>query len=158
MSTQTHVHSTKAQSTNGTAISAQDNVDVSPEQKRYANILWFCSWTGICVLVITFLLYMGGLFNPLVEPSKMPLYWGMNVHQYAQVTHAPSGWAWLTLLNHSDYLNLVGLAFLGIVSILGYCSLLIDYLRKKDIPYITMVGMEIAVIILAASGVLHISE
>lgn len=158
MSSQTQVQSTNAQSTVGNAISIQDNVEVSPEQKRYANILWFCSWTGICVMVITFLLYMGGLFNPLVEPSKMPLYWGMNVHEYAQVTHAPSGWAWLTLLNHSDYLNLVGLAFLGMVSILGYLSLLIDYLRKKDIPYVTMVSLEILVIVLAASGILHISE
>ena len=133
------------------------NVDVSPEQDRYASILLFCSWAGITVMLITFVLYMGGLFNPLVKPSDMPLYWGLNVHQYLEVTHAPSGWNWLTLVNHSDYLNLVGLAFLGSVSVLGYISLFIDYLRKKDLPYIIMVTLEILVIISAASGIFHVS-
>lgn len=133
------------------------NVNVSPEQDRYASILLFCSWAGITVMLITFVLYMGGLFNPLVKPSDMPLYWGLNVHQYLEVTHAPSGWNWLTLVNHSDYLNLVGLAFLGSVSVLGYISLFIDYLRKKDLPYIIMVTLEILVIISAASGIFHVS-
>ncbi|TGE31552.1 DUF1634 domain-containing protein [Desulfosporosinus sp. Sb-LF] len=133
------------------------NVEVSPEQNRYASILLVCSWAGIIVMLITFLLYMGGLFNPLVKPSDMPLYWGLNVHQYLQVTHAPSGWDWMRLINHADYLNLVGLAFLGIVSVLGYISLFIDYSRKKDFPFLLMVALEILVITLAASGIFRIS-
>lgn len=151
MSSQKPVPSSNSQS-------VQNNVDVSPERSNYANILLICSWAGIFVMVVTFLLYMSGLFNPIVKPSDMPLYWEMNVHQYALVTHAPSGWNWLGLINHSDYLNLVGLAFLGIVSILGYLSLLVAYLRKKDIPYAIMVSLEIIVIVLAASGVFRIAE
>lgn len=135
-----------------------NNVEVSPEQDRYATILLVCSWTGICVLAVTFIMYMTGLLNPLVEPSAMPQYWSMNVHQYAQVTHAPTGWDWVKLINHGDYLNLVGLAFLGIVSVLGYCSLFVEYLRKKDLSYAAMVGIEIIVIVLAASGVFRVGE
>lgn len=156
MSSQTPIPSDNAQGT----LNIQNNmdVDVSPEQNKYANILLFCSWTGIIVMVITFLIYMAGLFNPIVKPSDMPLYWGMSVHQYAQATHAPIGWDWLRLITHADYLNLIGLAFLGVVSVLGYLSLLATYVRKKDIPYATMVGLEILIIVLAASGVLHIAE
>lgn len=160
MSSQTHVQSANIQSAIGKVNKIEDSVlsvEVSSEQKKYANILWVCSWSGICIMVITFVLYMAGLFNPLVEPSKMPLYWGMNVHRYAQATHAPSGWNWLAMLNHADYFNLVGLAFLGVVSTLGYLSLLVDYFRKRDTPYILMVGLEIVVIVLAASGIFHIS-
>ncbi|KLU63539.1 hypothetical protein CEB3_c00880 [Peptococcaceae bacterium CEB3] len=134
-----------------------NNVEVSLEQKRYASILLVCSWAGIFLMSATFLLYMGGLFNPVIKPSQIPLYWQMNVHQYALATHAPKGWTWLGLLNHADYLCLVGVAFLGTVSILGYVSLLVDYLRKRDVPYIAMVSLEIVVIVLAASGVIHVS-
>ena len=157
MSNQTAVQSDNAKS----AISKQNdvltNVEVSPEQNRYASILLVCSWAGIVVMLITFLIYMGGFFNPLVKPSDMPLYWGLNVHKYLQATHGPSGWNWLGLVNHADYLNLVGLAFLGSVSVFGYISLFIDYLRKKDMPYVTMVSLEIIVIVLAASGIFKIS-
>ncbi|MDP4159050.1 MAG: DUF1634 domain-containing protein [Bacillota bacterium] len=132
------------------------SVDVSPEQNRYASILLVCAWTGICIMAITFVLYMMGSFNPMVEPSQMPLYWSMSVSQYAQATHAPTGWGWVKLINHGDYLNLIGLAFLGIVSIIGYLTLLIEYLRKKDLVYAVMVGLEIVVIVLAASGILHV--
>jgi hypothetical protein len=133
-----------------------DNVEVSPEQDRYASILLVCSWAGICLMTLTFILYMAGLFNPVVEPSAMPQYWGMTVKQYALATHAPTGWGWLKLVNHGDYLNLVGIAFLGIVSVLGYCSLLFEYIRKKDMTYVTMVSIEIIVIVLAASGVIRV--
>lgn|SRR5665648_6921 len=162
MSTQSQLESINLRSytskQNDVPAKVQANVEVSPEQDRYASILLVCSWAGIIIMVISFLLYMGGFFNPLIKPSDMPLYWGLNVHQYLEVTHAPSGWNWLPLVTHSDYLNLVGLAFLGSVSVLGYISLLIGYLRKKDFPYIIMVTMEIFVIVSAASGIFHISE
>lgn len=134
-------------------VQIQNGVDVSTEQNRYANILSICSWTGIGVMVITFFLYILGLFSPLIDPSEMPRYWGMTVHQYALATHPPTGWTWLGSIDHADYMSLVGLAFLGTVSILGYLSLIIDYLRKKDFPYVMMVGLEIVVIVLAASGI-----
>lgn len=157
MSSQTSVPSKSSKSSVNSQSNNQFNVEVSPEQNKYASILLVCSWTGIIVMVVTFVLYIAGLFNPIVKPSDMPLYWGMGVHEYALATHAPSGWNWLALINHADYLNLIGLAFLGVVSILGYLSLLVNYLRKKDLPYLTMVCLEIIVIALAASGVFNIS-
>ena len=154
---QTYIHSVHSNTFTRKQNEVLTNVEVSPEQNRYASILLVCSWAGIVVMLIAFLLYMGGLFSPLIKPSDMPLYWRLNVHQHLAVTHAPSGWNWLASVNHSDYLNLVGLAFLGIVSVLGYISLFIDYLHKKDFPYVIMVALEIIVIVSAASGVFHVS-
>lgn len=138
-------------------LNVQSSVDVTPEQDRYASILLICSWAGIVVMVVTFMLYMAGLFNPTVKASEIPLYWGLSVHKYALATHAPSGWNWLTMINHADYLNLIGLAFLGSVSVIGYISLFIAYLRNKDLPYIFMVGLEIVVIVSAASGIFKVA-
>ena len=110
---QTYIHSVPTKSFVRKQNDVLTNVEVSPEQNRYASILLVCSWAGIVVMLITFLIYMGGLFNPLVKPSDMPLYWGLSVHQYLAVTHAPSGWNWLSSVNHSDYLNLCGFSFSG---------------------------------------------
>ncbi|AFM41282.1 hypothetical protein Desaci_2329 [Desulfosporosinus acidiphilus SJ4] len=144
------------------AVNAQgnvlDNVKVSPEQNIYATILLICSWAGIIGMLITFIGYMAGAFSPIVKPSDMPQFWGMNVHQYLAATNAPSGWSWLGYINHGDYMNYVGLAFLGIVSTLGYVSLFINYLRKKDLTYTLMVSCEIIIIVLAASGIFHVAE
>ncbi|MDR3587112.1 MAG: DUF1634 domain-containing protein [Desulfosporosinus sp.] len=156
-SVQSSTHGTQAKS----VVSEQNNVQissqVSPEQDRYASILLVCSWGGIILMLVTFVLYMAGLFNPTVPPSEIPLYWGLSVHKYALATHAPSGWNWVTMINHADYLNLIGLAFLGSVSVIGYLSLMKDYLHKKDLPYVIMVALEIIVIVSAASGIFNIS-
>ncbi|WP_407309162.1 DUF1634 domain-containing protein [Desulfosporosinus sp. SB140] len=157
MNSQASVSNSHPQSVVGTSNDVQSSSKVSPEQNRYATILLVCSWAGIVIMVITFVLYMAGLFNPSIAPSQMPQYWGLTVHEYAKVTHAPSGWNWLSMINHSDYLNLVGLAFLGLVSVLGYISLFMNYTIKKDFPYAIMVGLEIVIIILAASGVFHVA-
>ncbi|SPF54474.1 conserved membrane hypothetical protein [Candidatus Desulfosporosinus infrequens] len=155
-SVQSNTHGTQAKSVISEQSSALTSSQVSPEQNRYASILLVCSWGGIILMLVTFLLYMGGLFNPTVQPSEIPLYWGLSVHKYALATHAPSGWNWVTMINHADYLNLIGLAFLGSVSVIGYISLLKDYVHKKDLPYVIMVALEIIVIVSAASGIFNI--
>jgi hypothetical protein len=157
MNSQTSVSASQQSGIEKSSNDAQSNSKVSPEQNRYANILLFCSWAGIIIMVITFALYMAGLFNPVVPASEMPQYWGLTVHEYAKLTHAPSGWSWLRMINHADYLNLVGLAFLGLVSVLGYISLFLNYTKKKDFAYAIMVALEIVIIISAASGIFHVS-
>lgn len=131
-------------------------VEVSAEQNLYANIVLVCSWAGIIIMTITFILYMGGLFHPMVRPSDMPQYWGMPVKEYLKATSAPSGWSWLTQISHADYLNLLGLAFIGSVSVLGYLTLFVNYMRKKDFTYAIMVTAEILILVLAASGIFHV--
>lgn len=136
---------------------AVPKIDVPPEQIAYANLLFYCSWTGIGILVLTFLLYMSGLLTPFIPASEMPLYWTMNVHDYLAATGAPHGWGWLGMLNHGDYINLIGIAFLALLTIVGYLFLLLPaYLRKKERAYTVIVVVEILVLTLAASGILAV--
>ncbi|MDQ7092395.1 DUF1634 domain-containing protein [Desulfosporosinus sp. PR] len=157
MNSQVSVSGSEPKSVVGPSNEAQSSSKVSPEQNRYASILLVCSWIGIVVMAITFVLYMAGMFNPVVAPSMMPQYWGLSVHEYAKITHAPSGWGWFAMINHADYMNLIGLAFLGLVSVLGYISLFVNYTAKKDFPYAIMVGLEIIIIVSAASGIFHVA-
>lgn len=157
MSNQTHVDCVNMKSVVNESTNGYNNSQSSLEQIRYANVIQICSWTGICLIGITFLLYISGIFQAFINPSTMPNYWEMNVHQYLQATHSLPGWNWLGMLNYGDYLNYIGLAFLGLVTILSYISILTIYLRKKDYSYLAIVSLEIVVLILAASGIFKVS-
>lgn len=127
---------------------------VSPEQIKYANLLLYGSWLGILILAVTFILYVTGIMPSYIEPSQMQNYWGMRASDYLEVTKAPNGWGWLGMLGYGDFIALLGIAFLGILTIIGYLILLPAYLAKKDKIYTTIVVVEILVLVLAASGVL----
>jgi len=136
---------------------AVSKVSVPPEQLAYANMLLYCSWAGIGMLALTFLIYMSGILTPFIPASEMPLYWGMSAHDFLVETGAPIGWGWLGMLGYGDFINLVGIAFLALLTIVGYLILLLPaYLRKKDIAYASIVVVEIVVLTLAASGVLAV--
>ncbi|MCL6639719.1 MAG: DUF1634 domain-containing protein [Firmicutes bacterium] len=129
-------------------------VEVAPEQLKYANLLLYGSWAGIVILAVTFALYMSGLVTSYVPVAEMPQYWGMKASDYLVATGAPHGWGWLSMIGYSDYLNLVGIALLGALTVIGYLILLPAYLAKKDAIYAGIVAAEILVLTLAASGIL----
>jgi hypothetical protein len=128
-------------------------VEVAPEQLRYANLLLYGAWSGIAYLMVSFVLYMTGILSAFVPPQEISKYWGMKVSQYIAATGAPHGWGWLKMAGHGDYLCLVGVAFLGGLTVIGYLNLLPAYLAKKDIPYSVIVALEITILVLAASGI-----
>lgn len=100
-------------------------IEVAPEQIKYANLLLYCSWAGIAILAVTFALYLSGIAGSFIPPSQMPQYWGMSAHELLETTGAPSGWGWLTLVGQGDYMNLIGIAFLALLTIVGYLALLL---------------------------------
>lgn len=155
MSSEVNMEKVQEQSVSTEGKQVSSSVEVSPEQIKYANLLFYCSWCGIGMLAITFILYMSGMISSYIEPSQLPQYWGLSVHDYLVATNAPTGWGWLGMLKYGDYLNFVGIAFLALLTIVGYAVLLFPaYLRNKDIPYAAIVFAEIFVLTLAASGIL----
>ncbi|MCL5058212.1 MAG: DUF1634 domain-containing protein [Actinobacteria bacterium] len=138
------------------AAQKKATVEVAPEQIRYANLLLYGSWAGIATLLITFALYMTGIMPSYVDPSQMQYYWGMKASEYLSTAQVPHGWGWLKMVGYGDFITLLGIAWLGILTILGYFILLPAYMKKKDGIYSTIVVLEILVLILAASGILKV--
>jgi len=131
-------------------------VEVAPEQVKYANLLLYGSWAGIFALLISFALYMSGIMPSYVEPSQMQYYWTMKASDYLAAANVPHGWGWLKMVGYGDFLPLLGIAWLGILTILGYFILLPAYIKKKDGIYSAIVVLEILVLTLAASGILKV--
>ncbi|MBF0343915.1 MAG: hypothetical protein HQL06_06750 [Nitrospirae bacterium] len=123
------------------------------EQLRYAKLLDIGMKVGIVILFISFLVYITGIFSPFVPVDDLPKLWSLPVHDYLEKTGIHAGWAWIHLLNKGDFLNFVGIAFLGGVTIVCLLSIIPIFFRKKDPIYGVIVLIEVLVLILAASGV-----
>ena len=136
--------------------------DVCEEQLLYAKVLAAGMYTGLAILVVTFVVYLTGLVEPAVPVKELPAYWTMNVEQYLDVVneqylrrdHALHGWWWLTALGHGDYLNFVGIAVLSTVTLVCFVGIIPSLLAKRDWIYATIATTEVVILALAASGLL----
>ena len=140
----------------------EDRKKASEEQLAYAGVLNIGMWIGLALLVITFILYISGVlpsYVPIEKLSEIPQgsnvpYWGMRAHEFNQAFNVPTGWGWTSLVAKGDYLNFVGIAMLGGLSILCYLVILPILIRKKDTAYVAIAILEVLVLALAASGIL----
>jgi hypothetical protein len=136
------------------------------EQLLYAKILQTGMYIGLALLLVTFLLYTSGIVAPAVPVEALPDYWTMNVHDYLDATnrdhlhheHPIDGWAWLTVLGKGDYLNFLGIALLSAVTIVCFLGIVPTLARKKDKAYVVMALLEVAILTLAASGILAVGH
>ncbi len=125
----------------------------SPEQTAYADLLFYGCWAGLCVMFLTYLLYMSGLLAPYIPLERMPEYWGRSVSVYLGQGRAPHGWAWVNLLGRGDFINFTGIVLLAGLSILCYLRILPGLLRKKDNIFFALAVLQVLVLLFAASGI-----
>ncbi|MBI4690120.1 MAG: hypothetical protein HY754_07620 [Nitrospirae bacterium] len=140
----------------------EDRNKASEEQLAYAGVLSIGMWIGLALLIVTFIAYVSGLlpsYVPIEKLSEVPQgstvpYWGMRAHEFNETFNVPTGWGWVSIIGKGDYLNFVGIAMLGGLSILCYLVILPILIRKKDTSYVVIAILEVAVLVLAASGIL----
>lgn len=124
------------------------------EQLRYAYWLQWGTRIGLGALVMLFLAYGAGLVEPHVPHSRLPEVWNLPVSQFLAATGLPSGWGWLAYAHRGDIANLLGIALLTGASLLALLALLPLYLRQRNRVYVALCVAQMAVLLLAASGVL----
>ena len=79
----------------------------------------------------------------------------MPVKQYLAATGGHTGWSWVALLGHGDFLNFAGIAFLAGVTIGCYAAITPILIRKRDTVFAWLAVAEVLVLTLAASGVVN---
>lgn len=133
---------------------SNEKTKASEEQLIYANILNTGMWLGLAVLTVTFLMYVFGVLPNFVPIEDLPKYWSMKAADYNHALNAPTGWGWLAFVGKGDYLNFVGIAMLAGLTILCYLAIIPTLSRKKDTAYLVIAVAEVAVLLLAASGLM----
>lgn len=131
-----------------------NKVLATEEQKAYAKLLDIGMKLGLLILVVAFTIYITGAVKPNIPRNEVSNYWELPAEEYVVETGGHHGWGWLSELDKSDYLNFLGIAFLAAVTILCYARIVPILIKQKDMVFTIFVLLEIAVLALAASGLL----
>lgn len=134
------------------------NADNARQQKlealRYANLLDWGARLGVVALIVSFAAYAFGLLTPHVPLQQLPTVWNLPVAAYLEQTATPTGWGWLALAHKGDLSGLIGISILSGCSLPPLLGLIPLYLKRRDYAYAAICTAVIAVLILAASGLL----
>ncbi len=145
---------------------SQQAPEPSREQLLYARILAAGMYVGLTILLVTFALYTSGVLEAAVPIRDLPGYWSMSAERYLEAInaqylhrdHVLHGWWWVSAVAHGDYLNFVGIALLAMVTPVCFAGIVPTLARQRDWIYAAIAVTEVVILLLAASGILVISE
>jgi hypothetical protein len=126
----------------------------APEQLLYARLLDGGARIGLVLLVIALLAYLGGVLAPHVDVQRLPQLWHLPASRFLAEAPMPGGWGWLALVRHGDIVPLLGIAMLAGCSLPPLLALAWVFACRGERVYLLLCAAEVAVILLAASGVL----
>lgn len=133
---------------------SQEKAQASEEQILYADFLGKATWMALGLLLVLFFIYISGILPNVVEFSEIPQLWKMRAADFIHHANAPVGWGWVPLIGNGDMLTYIGIVILAGLTILSYLKVLPAFIRRKEKPFIVIILVELAVLIMAASGVL----
>lgn len=123
-------------------------------QETYARWLDLATRIGFAVSLCAFLLYASAALPAYVPLSELPRVWGLPVHRFIELTGAPQGWEWLSLLGYGDYLCLAAVALFGLVTLACYVRIVPILMRRGAWLEAALALAQVVVLVAAASGVL----
>ena len=84
--------------------------------------------------------------------SELTAHWSMAADQYSAHVGVGTGWGWIKLVDHGDYMNFLGIAFLAGLTLVCYLRLLPISLRSKNYSFSAILLIEIAVLLVAPAA------
>ncbi|MEQ1805192.1 MAG: hypothetical protein ABL900_07415 [Burkholderiaceae bacterium] len=138
---------------------ARANADkVDAAQLRYARLLEWGTRIGLVLLLLSFAGYISGVLPAQVAPQDLPQLWNKPLQRYLDLTGVGTGWSWLGQLQHGDVLGLAGIAVLAGCSGVALAAVLPIYRQRRDRAYTALCIALVAVLLLAASGLLRVGH
>ena len=126
----------------------------SAPQRRYGAWLAWGGRLGTAGLVLGFLAYVTGLVGPHVPMERVPELWHLPASQLLREVGLRPGWGWAELLHRSDMMMIGAIAFLASCSALCLAAVIPLFHARRERIFVAICVAEIAVLALAASGVL----
>jgi len=128
------------------------------DQERYARLLAIGNNTGLAMLVVLFGIYMLGLVDPHVPHERLPEIWHLPSSDFLELARLEAGWGWTARLRHADILTLLGIVTLAFCSVPCLLAVMPLYWRARQRMLFAICGLEVAVITMAASGLLSVGH
>jgi hypothetical protein len=131
--------------------------DGGAAQRHYARWLRRGTWIGVVVLVGGFAAYLLGL-TPHVPIERLPAIWELPASEYLGHAALTPGWSWAALLHRTDMLVVAGVALLASCSIVSLTAAIFSFRENRERAFAVICAVQIAVLVLAASGVLSVGH
>jgi len=128
--------------------------DEGAPQRRYGAWLAWGGRIGMAALLLGFVAYASGLVGPHVPMERVPELWHLPAADLLREVGLRPGWGWAELLHRSDMLMLGAIAFLASCSALCLAAVIPLFHARGERIFVGICVAEIAVLTLAASGLL----
>jgi hypothetical protein len=147
-------------------LTVKMTTQATEEQLLYANILSKGMLVGLLLLFVTFALYVFGIMPPAIPVTEISGLWNQPVHDYLvainenylHLDHLVTGWSWVKLIGKGDFINFIPVAILSGVTIICYLAIVPGLFKRGDKAYAIMALAEVAILTLAASGLLAVGH
>ena len=133
-------------------IDKRYNQNIQEDQLAYARIIEKASYAGIFFIIVAFVIYGFQVYPSNLPPEKSIQYLMLRASDYAQLTDAPKGWAWVYHLDKSDVLSFSSIVFVGMISFIAYFRVLSLYVRKRNKTFAILAFFQLLIFMISAFG------
>ncbi|NTU53639.1 MAG: DUF1634 domain-containing protein [Chlorobiaceae bacterium] len=133
----------------------QETVHADKVQLAYAGILSKATTLGIILVIIGYVIYVFQLLPLSVPIDQVAGNWGLRASEFHhKIPLATSGWSSFSQAEKGDAFSYITLIYLGTVTMLCLAVSGIAFLREKNMVYTFFSFAQLAVLIMAASGLI----
>jgi len=127
-------------------------------QLVYAQVLENVSHIGIAFLTVGYLAYVLQLLPLSVPIDIIAGNWHLKASEMQHKLHTPSGWSFLhntAILLKGDIISYLSIFYLAMATIVCLAFATITFYREKNYVYTTLAVLQVVVLLVAASGLIH---
>jgi len=127
-------------------------------QLVYAQVLETVSHVGIAFLVGGYFVYVLQLLPLSVPIDAIAANWHLKASEMQQKLHTPSGWSFLkstAALLKGDVVSYLSIFYLAMATIACLAFATITFYREKNYVYTALAVLQVVVLLVAASGLIH---
>ncbi len=122
-------------------------------QDIYATWLEIGTRVVSAFALLSLVLYFSGLLDPAVPLQELPRLWTLPAREFLLQAHLEGGWGWLRLVGRADYLNVLAIALLVLLSLVCNARVVPAFLRSGERVQAAIALAQVIVLLVAASGV-----
>jgi hypothetical protein len=131
----------------------EENRYASKTQLALARLYRLTGITGLALIMVMFLVYISGLVTTNVPVDEVEVYWHLDAAEYARQTGTPVGWNFLGNLAYGESLSFGSLVFMALAVIICLITMVVIFLKRRNLVFAAVVLLQTAVLLIAATGV-----
>jgi hypothetical protein len=129
-------------------------MELNAAPRRYGVWLAWGTRLGLALLALGFIAYATGAVDAHVPIERLPELWTRPAPDVLREIGLRPGWGWAELLHRSDMLVVAGIGILASCSIPCLAAVIPVFARRRERAFVAICVLQVAVLVLAASGLL----